>query len=210
MSITPEEIEELFKTFRGSLERHIVNLMGGAHLAEDVVQEVFETVVSRADELVFETTNHAKNWLKKRARLIAMTHARTRTKRGAILIGEFIKVKQGDNTNFTWIRPADQLNKVMATEVLERATSNEVDIVYKAYCEDLSLREIAPEAGVSYEMVRLRINKFRTRVPGAVLKGRQKIATDKAAYRALLDRENSRGRKKYAKKRPEAKRRRRA
>lgn len=203
MSVTREEIEDYYKSFRPALLKNLkFTFLLVGHIgrsADDIVQDVFMTLINRADEITFESKQHAFNWLNQRARRDAKSHFRVGLSRWATIEreqhmtpGQLCIMGRGPDS--------PQHTAYLAGEVLSHAAPADRATVYAAFCEGVTLRELAAELGVTYETVRLRLNRFRAQVPDALLKGEQRLRRDDPArHKKLIEDRYAQKRKRYAK-----------
>ena len=145
------------EAFRELVDRHLPMVYSTArrmvhdgHLAEDVAQNVFATLVQKARALGASPV--VGGWLYNTTRHLAMHAVRTEERR---------RQREQAAVAMQPMQTADDTSRIL--EELEPAMTeldeNERDALVLRYFEDRSLREVGLELGISEDAARMRVNR---------------------------------------------------
>ncbi|MBI4657689.1 MAG: sigma-70 family RNA polymerase sigma factor [Verrucomicrobia bacterium] len=150
------------EAFRQLVDRHLAMVYSAAcrmvrdpHLAEEVAQTVFSTLVQKGESLSPPQT--VAGWLYNTARHIAMHAVRTEQRR-----------REREQKALAMQSPEGEPDISQVAEHLETAMAqleaNDRDALVLRYLENLSLRKVGEELGISEDAARMRVNRALERL----------------------------------------------
>ncbi len=159
-----EQVQQLFVRHAGLLGGFVASICGDLVLADDILQEVFLVVSTRADSFVIGSDFLA--WARAIARLKTLEHLRTRRRERAVLSAEALAAVE------TALPDAEswQTQREALTRCLERLTPGQRRLADLAYVEGLAPQAIAARLARAANVVHVLLSQMRRALRECVLR----------------------------------------
>lgn len=161
-----EALETLFERYHYVVRRHVVSIVRDEHAAEDLVQEAFLRVWTRAEQ--WDGRGAFRAWLFRIATNLGLNHLRTVRRRGEQPLETPAGAEEDDNLVPGWMMDAASLGP---EAMLERTEHHELlrrfvetlpeekrEVLHLVYEEELNLREVACALSIPEGTVKSRLH----------------------------------------------------
>ncbi len=164
-----EQVQQLFVRHTGLLHGFIASLCGDLVVAEDILQEVFLVVTTRADSFVIGSDFLA--WARAIARLKTFEHLRSRKReRGTLSVEALAAVESALPDADAW-----QSQREALARCLDRLPPAQRRLAELAYRDGLSAQAIAERQERAANVVHVMLSKLRRALRECVL---QRLGTE--------------------------------
>ena len=151
------EVQKLFVDHLPALRRFVLSLMPSRSEADDVVQEVFLTVTTKASQFVLGS--NFKAWLFAIARFKVLEHLR-RVKRDPHLLTDSVLEKLAEEGSETDTEPDPLVLRALAN-CIEKLAPKRKKAIELQYGEDCAPGEIAERLGWGVNSVHVALSRAR-------------------------------------------------
>jgi RNA polymerase sigma-70 factor (ECF subfamily) len=165
--------DALFERHAGSIRRHLLRIVRDDHTAEDLVQEVFLRVWTRAEQ--WNGQGAFKGWLFRIATNVALNHLRSQRRRPQQPL-ETVEDLDGEESADTpaWLVDNASLGPDEALEASEQSSRlqqiirdlpvDKREVFHLVHQMEMSLREAADELGIPEGTAKSRLHYARERL----------------------------------------------
>jgi RNA polymerase sigma factor (sigma-70 family) len=166
-------LDALFERHAGAIRRHLLHIVRDEHAAEDLLQEVFLRVWTRAEQ--WNGQGAFKGWLFRIATNIALNHLRSQRRRPQQPL-ETAEELEGENNPETpaWLIDNASLGPDQALEASEQSSrlqqiirdlpEDKREVFRLVHQMEMSLREAADELGIPEGTAKSRLHYARARL----------------------------------------------
>ena len=166
-------LDALFERHAGAIRRHLLRIVRDEHAAEDLLQEVFLRVWTRAEQ--WNGQGAFKGWLFRIATNTALNHLRSQRRRPQqpLEAAENFEA-EGDPDTPAWLIDNASLGPDQALEVSEQSArlqqiirdlpEEKREVFHLVHQMEMSLREAADELGIPEGTAKSRLHYARARL----------------------------------------------